>query len=321
MKISVIIPVYNAEKYVEQAVKSALSQEEVEEIILIEDGSFDNSLEICRGLEVKYKKVKLFQHPSGENKGAGGTRNIGLKNAKFEFIAFLDADDFYLKNRFKKTKQVFKTNCKADGVYEAIGACFEDLQSEDIWKIKNGKKLTTLAKEVDPDDLFKFLILGRQGHFSLDGLTIKKEILDSSLGLFDKNLRISQDTHFCLKLSLVKNLFPGEIGRPVTKRRVHRENRITQVDSKKMIAIRDDLWESLAEWSLGRKISFSNKALIFFMNYYYNKLKKIVREREDREINQSKYYPYTLLSFSLRNPLSGLVVFYNIIKYLLKGLF
>ena len=320
MKISIIIPVYNAEKYLEEAVNSALNQEDVKEIILVEDGSSDNSLYVCKKLEKKHKEVKLFRHPGGVNMGAGETRNLGLKKASQEFIAFLDADDFYLNNRFRKTKEIFEKK-NADGVYEAIGACFEDLQSEDIWKIKNGKKLTTLAKEVDPDDLFEFLILGRKGHFHLDGLTIKKEILDSSLGLFEKKLRISQDTHFCLKLSLIKKLYQGSIEKPVATRRVHAENRITQVESKNMIAIQNDLWRLLARWSHGRELSFSNKALICFMSYHYCKLKKIIKEREGREINQSKYYPYTLLSFFLKNPLSGSVVFYTIVKYLLKGLF
>src|SRR5687767_10956534 len=107
MKISVIIPVYNAEKYVTQAVESALQFEEVYEVILIEDKSPDNALEVCRQLAEKNDRVKLFQHPDKGNHGAGPTRNLGLENATGDFIAFLDADDYYLPNRFDAEKELF----------------------------------------------------------------------------------------------------------------------------------------------------------------------------------------------------------------------
>jgi glycosyltransferase involved in cell wall biosynthesis len=78
MNISVIIPVYNAEKYVAQAVESALQFEEVYEVILIEDKSPDNALIICEELTQKYDRVKLFQHPDKGNHGASTSRNLGI---------------------------------------------------------------------------------------------------------------------------------------------------------------------------------------------------------------------------------------------------
>jgi glycosyltransferase involved in cell wall biosynthesis len=104
MKVSVIIPVYNAGKYVEDAVNSALKQKEIKEIILVENGSSDNSLSVCKKLEKDLKKIKLFRHPNGENRRSSRTCNLGLKKATQNYIPFLDADDFYLDNRFKRTK-------------------------------------------------------------------------------------------------------------------------------------------------------------------------------------------------------------------------
>lgn len=63
MKISVIIPVYNAEKYIEKAVESALQFDEVFEVLLIEDQSPDNALAVCKRLADQYERIKLFQHP------------------------------------------------------------------------------------------------------------------------------------------------------------------------------------------------------------------------------------------------------------------
>ena len=80
MQISVIIPVYNAEDFVTLAVESALAQPETGEVILIEDGSPDNSLTICQELEEKYNKVRLLRHPHGRNKGAAASRNLGMKS-------------------------------------------------------------------------------------------------------------------------------------------------------------------------------------------------------------------------------------------------
>jgi len=78
MQISVIIPVYNASKFLEKAVYSAVSQYENAEVLLIEDGSSDNSLQICENLQTKYEKLKVYQHAGGQNMGAAATRNLGI---------------------------------------------------------------------------------------------------------------------------------------------------------------------------------------------------------------------------------------------------
>ena len=120
MLISVIIPVYNAENFVTSAVESALNQPETGEIILIEDGSPDKCLLVCRELEKKYPKVKLIQHENGKNKGAAESRNLGILHSKYEYIAFLDADDIYLPNRFCIAKKKFSLDPSVDAVLEAV---------------------------------------------------------------------------------------------------------------------------------------------------------------------------------------------------------
>lgn len=92
MKISVIIPVYNVEKYLPKCIESLINQDfDSYEILLIDDGSTDNSLNICKEYEKKSKKVKVF---SQKNKGVSVARNLGLENAKGEWICFVDSDDF-----------------------------------------------------------------------------------------------------------------------------------------------------------------------------------------------------------------------------------
>ncbi|MBW3466590.1 glycosyltransferase family 2 protein [Arthrospiribacter ruber] len=93
LKVSVIIPVYQAVSFLERAVKSALIQENVEEIILVEDGSMDGSYELCQELQQKYSIVRLYTHEERSNKGQSASRNFALKHTSGQWIQFLDADD------------------------------------------------------------------------------------------------------------------------------------------------------------------------------------------------------------------------------------
>ena len=106
--ISVVIPVFNAEKYLRNAVNSALRQEEVSEVVLVEDCSPDNCLAICQELAETSPKVRLLQHPDRQNHGAAESRNLGIRSARGDFIAFLDADDYYLDDRFKVAVEILR---------------------------------------------------------------------------------------------------------------------------------------------------------------------------------------------------------------------
>ncbi|WKV11358.1 glycosyltransferase family 2 protein [Marivirga harenae] len=231
LNISVIIPVFNAEKFVIEAVESAVSLSEVTEILLIEDGSPDKALDVCLDLTEKYNKVKLFQHPNGENRGAGISRNLGIEKAKCDWVAFLDADDFYLPDRFIHAKNILRRGGDVDGVYEAAGTSFVNEEARNHWesiKFKvsgNLNTLTTVTELVSPNDLFyKIMPFGSAGYFSLNGLLIKKSAL-LSVGCFP-NLRMFQDTVLISKLVAKYKLLPGSIEKPIAMRRVHSDNRI-----------------------------------------------------------------------------------------------
>ena len=91
MKISIIVPVYNCEKYIEECVSSILAQSFSDfELILVNDGSKDGSGALCDVLALSDARIRVFHK---ENGGAASARNLGLDNAKGEFIAFMDADD------------------------------------------------------------------------------------------------------------------------------------------------------------------------------------------------------------------------------------
>ena len=101
--ISVIVPVYNVEQYLKKCLDSVISQTYTNlEIILVDDGSTDNSLSICREFEKLDARVRVF---SQNNRGPGSARNTGLNHAKGIYIAFVDSDDYLDKNIYKNLEK------------------------------------------------------------------------------------------------------------------------------------------------------------------------------------------------------------------------
>ena len=258
MKISVIIPVYQAERFVAQAIHSACEQPEVSEVILVEDCSPDCSLEICKELVQHYPyKVKLFRHPDGGNHGAGASRNLGIKKAKGEFIAFLDADDYYLPGRFKRDIEILQNNPGVDGVYNALGVHIHDAEERQQINFN----LTTVKYSIPPAKLFEEMApIGNGGYFSGVSLTVRRTTFDK-VGLFDTFLELSQDTHMWVKMAAKASLVAGIIDKPVAMRGVHTGNRVK--DKAKFDYYRPLLFQSLLKWANINNISVYRKRLLW----------------------------------------------------------
>ncbi|GAA4282087.1 glycosyltransferase family 2 protein [Gaetbulibacter aestuarii] len=98
IKLSVIIPIYNVEEYIVNCIQSVYNQnldDNEFEIILVDDESPDNSLQLAKSVTRSFNNVKII---SQKNKGLGGARNTGIKLAEGRYVLFLDSDDWYLKN-------------------------------------------------------------------------------------------------------------------------------------------------------------------------------------------------------------------------------
>lgn len=92
IKVSIILPVYNVEKYIDRCLKSLVNQTMKEiEILIINDGTLDNSMEICEKYAKIDQRIKIYNK---DNEGLGLTRNYGLKRASGEYICFVDSDDY-----------------------------------------------------------------------------------------------------------------------------------------------------------------------------------------------------------------------------------
>ena len=121
-KITVIIPIYNAEKYLERCVNSVLAQTQTDlEIILIDDGSSDNSPMICDSYASKNDNVSVIHQ---KNAGVSAARNVGIETATGKYIGFVDSDDWIEPKMFERLlSEAERTEsdvvmCDATTVYE-----------------------------------------------------------------------------------------------------------------------------------------------------------------------------------------------------------
>lgn len=112
MRFSVIIPVYNVEKYLEKCLQSILNQKYSDyEVIVVDDGSMDNSGHICDIYAEKYDCLSVFHIP---NEGVSNARNTGLRKAKGEYIWFIDSDDYVEEGALEKIAYWLEQYCNPD---------------------------------------------------------------------------------------------------------------------------------------------------------------------------------------------------------------
>lgn len=121
--ISIIIPVYNAEKYINRCIKSIVNQSYQNlEIIIVNDGSTDDSLSICETLATQDNRIKVI---SQDNGGVSKARNTGIRLAKGEYVMFLDSDDYILPDMCKTMLDVLhskQADCVICGIQEPEGS-------------------------------------------------------------------------------------------------------------------------------------------------------------------------------------------------------
>lgn len=284
--VSVVIPVYNVALFVEKAINSALDQPEVIEVLVVDDGSTDETIRIVERIQSSNSKVKLFQHELGINKGRSATRNLGIQKATGNYIAFLDADDFYLIDRFKKDKEILEKKTVVDGVYNAVGFHYYRTVSESE---KTQNKVNTLSRPVLPEELFDCLVSSKYGYLHLNGLTVKKTVF-GKVGFFNEDLMVAEDSDLLYKLALKCQLVGSSIDELIAKRGVHENN----IFDKKEIYNKYNpiFYEEILNWCLNNKIEFHTIDLI--LKSYW-----IVRYRVNNTVLKEIFY---WMGYLLRHP-------------------
>lgn len=188
IKISFIIPVYNAEQYLQRAISSVLSLESQEiELILVNDGSKDQSLKICEQFAKEDERVKLFDQ---ENMGVSVARNTGIKYATGKYLFFLDADDF-LTNQ-KNILEIINSENDYDIIgYNHICLYENNYEKEEYYSEK-------YEQEGEMEYLNRQLLTTHMLH-TCWGKLYKKDIIDQYDVAFPVGVSVGEDYMFVLE--------------------------------------------------------------------------------------------------------------------------
>lgn len=198
-KVSVIIPVYNGEKYIRNAIDSVINQTYRNfEIVVANDGSTDNTVEILKeyGDKIRWK--------SQENKGPASAKKFGTSMAKGEYLAYLDSDDMFLPDKLKQQVDYLDKHPEVGLVYS--GYYQVDEKGEIVKLISCNKKKALLIQ---------------QNYVPTSGVMCRRECIDN-VGVFDEDLGSNYDWDMWLRIS---EKYPIHcISKPLFKYRVHGEN-------------------------------------------------------------------------------------------------
>lgn len=150
--ISVIVPIYNVEKYLERCINALLNQTYHNlEIILVDDGSTDMSPQICNSYEKKDSRVKVIHK---ENGGSSSARNMGIEVAEGQYIGFCDSDDYPEPDLYENLLKIFKDY---NNVYIAQAMSSDYL--EDGTLVKGPYRNSGKVNYIDREEMFRMLML------------------------------------------------------------------------------------------------------------------------------------------------------------------
>ena len=303
--ISIIVPVYNVEKYLDRCIQSLISQSYKNiEIILVNDGSLDNSGAICDKYSKDDNRIISIHKKNG---GVSSARNTGIKNSRGEFIAFCDSDDWVDKDIYVELVKLINKN-NSD-----LACCeFFDLEKVDI-----NNDETYLENTIDRNYALKLILDDDKiGGYLWNKLFRRSTIFNSNLLTLDTKIHVLEDEIFvleyikkCEKIAITKKqLYHYEKNENSALNSPISEKTLTAIDAREKIymqikQVSDDdsilylAWGQLIKNCVlfYKKIIFSNS--IKNKNMYLSKIKSIIKKYindykfgEDFSIKDKIYY-------------------------------
>lgn len=301
MKLSIIIPVYNAEKYLKKCLESIFVQDipiSDYEVIAVDDGSTDNSLKILENFKENFHNLQVI---SQKNKGEAGARNTALKLAKGDYITFLDNDDYYENNALSQSLEIIEKE-NLDILYLKINHISEEYQFiTSLPNLSNGEVLPGLLHERRP----------------FPATIYRREIIGDKL--FPLNILVGTDSVFnaliqskAQRVFFAENCIYNYLVRPnsLSKKALTKEgyqgfiNAIFVLDSYKNQHFSDEnaeaqkYFEKLVLVFLTRIVEFHILPNLYKPNY--DEVKKLLSEKGHWHLAKTiaEKYPYFDTSFS-----------------------
>ena len=215
VKVSVIVPIYNAEEYLEKCLNSLVNQTLKDiEIILINDGSTDGSKEIINKYKEKYDNIILVDK---KNEGIGKARNDGIKKASGEYITFVDSDDYIKENMF-------------EDYYEYSKKYNLDMVSGLYYKVKNGKETLVKLPKYKIGNVKTSPNIMIATEYGLGAKFFKKSMIIDNNIFFEENKKY-EDMPFVSKC-LLKSKLVGQTPEAYYYSLMHKNSQTSTVDSK-----------------------------------------------------------------------------------------
>lgn len=213
---SVIMPSYNHEKHISEAIESVLNQSEKDlELIIVDDASKDSSPEIIKAYQEKDSRIRTIFH--AQNKGIAKTVNDGIEHASGRFIAIVASDDIWICDKLEKQLKVLEEN-------EDLVVCADNLvidaNSNAVENITAQKRGVSLKKR--SGNIFKELL---ESNFVSGSSIILKRANLQGIG-YDENYKYLSDWKFSLDLAKQYNYY--FLPEPLVKYRIHGSNSIQQ---------------------------------------------------------------------------------------------
>ncbi len=255
-QVSIIIPVYNAEKYIRQTVQSALDQTFRDfEIIILNDGSKDGSPEILRQLQKEDDRIQVIDKP---NTGVSDTRNIGISLARGKYLAFLDSDDIWKPRNLERKVSTLETNGKR--------WVFSDYDLID----EKGNLLVKPERKLSEDDILNRLLLWDKGDVvpgPCSNIIAEKKIFEEGVQ-FDVALSSPADRD--MSIQLAARSVPAVLQESLWQYRIHPQsmsNQNLKVASEVKVFIRK---MRKSDWFTSKSIRRRSLSNLYYMLAGYN---------------------------------------------------
>lgn len=221
---SIIIPAFNAEKYIAQCIRSVLSQTDKDcEILVINDGSLDNTKSILQSLSERHPSISVTDIP---HSGAGAARNAGLKRACGKYVIFLDADDYWTNPHLLEHLRVRLSCQQTDLVMFQMDKCTEN--GETLKKYRKGP-FPSDKEYYHLQDVYETLVSDGQVLASSCNKCVRRSLLEEKHIMFQEG-GLAEDIDWVLQLfSHVKTIsFLNEISYAYRQHRGYSASRDTQ---------------------------------------------------------------------------------------------
>lgn len=208
-KISVIIPAYNSERYIRQALKSVLCQTEQDfEVVVINDGSTDGTAFIAKSLARQDKRIRIISQPNSGKPAIA--RNLGIRHATGEFICFLDADDWFLPRKLEKQLSTFTHYPHLNVVFHDVKHLYENGSQDSssyLGKVNFpviAKDYITLAEDglyLCNPNFYNFMSVYCTS-MAIQNVMLRRSCLEAQPVWFPENMTIGEDIDLWFRLAL-----------------------------------------------------------------------------------------------------------------------